>query len=101
MAPIFIEVGGRLIARWGTGAKKYQNYCTDVTGSGGAVHDATDGQGDYETHVAKWGEIFAKKDQENGINSELSAYTKKALRVVHISTWISRQWSGEQPAVLI
>jgi len=83
--PVFIEVGGRLIARWGKAAKRYQNYCTDVTGAGPAAHDATVGKQDYETYVATWGDAFAKMDKKSGIDPKLPAYTKKAQRVAHIN----------------
>lgn len=88
-APIFIQVGQRLIARWGTGAVRFQNYCTDVTGAESevqaALQKATEERTNYEKHVVMWGERYAKMDEESGISSALTAYSKKALRVAHLS----------------
>ena len=79
-APIYYRVGGRVIARWGSGAGQFQDYTTDITDYQDETAKAVAG-GDYEQFVRNLGNAFKSKDQQSGIKPELPSYTRKALRV--------------------
>ena len=92
-APIFIQVGGRLIARWGTGAGQFRGYCTDVTGLEKKVALAVNSKSGYEQFVRDLGKIFKKRDALNSINPKLPSYTRKALRVSQLDDRAAAAWS--------
>ncbi len=80
--PMFILVGGRLIARWGTGGGQYVDYCTDVTDFVDLVTQYCLGGDDYEDMIAQEiGKWYALYDQLSGLDPRLPSYTRKALRI--------------------
>lgn len=80
--PMYVLVGGRLIARWGTGAKNLKRYCTDVTGFENV--DSSTSIPDYEDFIHLLGREYELMDSKNKIDTKLPSYTKKALRVYHL-----------------
>jgi hypothetical protein len=81
--PKYLLIGGRLIARWGTGGGQFVDYCTDVTDFVDVctARCATNGQS-YEAVVRdEIGAWYKTYDSLSGINSRLPSYTRKALRL--------------------
>ena len=91
-APMFILVGGRLIARWGTGASKFVDYCTDVTAYRLAVDEILT-KSDYQKEVEVIGQHFREQDELAQIDTDLHAYSRKALRIGEVEDRVAAHWS--------
>jgi len=86
--PMFIEIGERVIARWGTKAGKFKDYATDVTAWKGHVRDRIVGQDNRAQPLG----IQTIADEAKRIDDEVlhldprqSVYTRKALRIREMS----------------
>src|SRR5215218_10302668 len=74
-APMYINVGGRLIARWGSGAGPLQDYITDITDYQTVVTMRvpllTELYGDYEREVRRVKTLYDETDSQEGIDLDL------------------------------
>jgi hypothetical protein len=99
VAPMFISIGGRKIARWGSGAGPLQDYITDVTDYP-ELAARTVGALDYQDTVRELKRHYDTADAVAGIDTELPIYTRKALRVARfddrtLAIWSRRILHGE------
>ena len=95
-APIFIRVGGRLIARWGSLGGKFRDYCTDMTEFDLLLKKILLKVSESENHeneLRVLNQRYIELDDMAGINTKLSSYSRKALRIGEVEDRVAAHWS--------
>lgn len=85
--PMFIVVGERVIARWGSSGGYYKDYATDVTEWEGHVRGKILGKErkDVQAAIKTIADAYKKiDDEELHLDPDWSVYTRKALRVLYV-----------------
>ncbi len=100
--PTFVNVGGRLIARWGTGGGQFVNYCTDVTTWEEAITANCIGKPSYENFIRHdVADAFERFDRSIGMDVDnLNSYTRKALRLDYTRASLSLGQMSDREAAM-